>query len=1383
MAKGGIELATEWVTILPETAELTKRLKNFKPEPIRIPVSIVSGSGTQSPQKQGAAVGKAVDKGVVSATKHTGEKIGQNIAPEQKPVQQAAQKAGKTIQDEVVKGSREAGKKAGAAVAEEIEKQKGRVAAASQKLADARRAEENIGSRIRSSEQKIQQARDNTAKKAEAIANEEQNVARLRAASGEDTANKIAAAERRIQTMRDQQANQLVRLSNMEEAHGRLLNTQATTAGRAQKAANGLAAEEAALASAIAAQNAPMQENADNAKRSGGAFGKMSAALVPLGKQLLVTSGLFTGAMGVGGAISYTFKTGNEFVDTMNRMQGITNANAQEMEALNQKARDLGRDFGLPATSANDAATAMLELTKAGFSVQQAMDAARGSLQLSAAAGVSAAEAAKITGTTLNAFQLDAKESARVTDILANAANIFPGEMQDFAYSLSQGGAVAKSFGINIEDTTTALGLLARAGIKSSDAGTLIKTMLLSLTDQGKPAQAAIHELGLELYDQEGKFRGLEYVYKRLTEASKEMTQEQYQAATQTLFGTDAARFAGLAAGAAAEEWDNFRSRITEVGTAAKVADARMQGLPGAIERMKNAVQSIALTIYDYVKEPVTAVVNAIAAMILKFDDWLNGPIKEWLGNHKEELMGIATVLGTYVGVITAIKVATAAWSAVQWVLNAALTANPVGVAIAAIAALVAGVIYAYKHFDWFKNAVDGVWNWIKSVWPTVLGVFKAVWDGIATGIKWLARNVWGPEWRFIKGAWEVVWFALKVGFKLFKLGLSAIGDTAVMLWQNYMKPAFHGIAAAGKFMWDLLKAAWEGIKMSISAVWDWLQPVIQPMKDFFQSVGDVGKAAGEAIKSAWSGLWEVLKLPLHGLGSLLAGIPESVLGIEVPFVADLHNWGKSLQALKTGGVIKGPGTGTSDSILGINASGIPVARVSNGEGVVPADALTTPLGKMLFGALLNLPGLATGGVIGQFMAQVTGTPYAMGGFGPNGFDCSGLVSAMVNVAMGRKWNQGPPGGSARTSTAGEADWLLSQGFVAGMGGPGLFRVSFKNGGPGGGHTAGTLPDGTNFESTTPGGVRFGSGAAGAGDSQFDQHFFLPRGPQLGMRGQPGSIGANFMGAGSGAFGPSGIYGGGAGNATDNKRVREAQDRLEDRTRQLEVAKKRLEEYLEKQRAGKNVKGSTIDAARNQVEKFTRERDEAEADLATAQQNAISGRGSSKRGSGGSSSGTGQQDWSDVGKMIFSGFLESFGLDGSVFTNLFQTPNFKSAMAGVNFMGGLLGAVFGGGDDGSGGWTGGGGSDTSGGLGNLLGGMSDVGGGLIAGVGDIIGVDLASNGGAGDSMGGTVGNGPQINQDFSGSQFGYSKDEFNQYRDGKQQSIARRYPNLAAGGA
>jgi TP901 family phage tail tape measure protein len=1500
----GIELATEWVTLLPETATLVKELKKFKPPPITVDLEV---------GKDARKAAQTIDKTLTKETKKTGEKVSQNIVPESDEVKKQAQKAGQTISREVLKPiqkvqndidraiapkadgkvksaaqrvgqairkavtdeAEKAGEESGNKIARGLERAKGQVAKAERSLADARLSAGNIESRIRQQEERIEQLRQATARGLKSVAAEEKSYQEMRANSTQHTADQIAAQERRMQAAQQAQSSRMVRLNAAEESQGRLMNSRQQAANRTAGAVENLGMREAALATALSMQNDPLDESNRGMKTGGVAAGGMLASLVPLGKQLLVTSGLFTGALGLGGAITYTLKTGNEFVDMMNRIQGITGATGDQLAAINAKARDLGRDFTLPATSANDAASAMLELTKAGFSVQQAMDAAKGSLQLSAAAGISAADAATITGTSLNAFGLQATDAAKVTDLLANAANLFPGEMSDFGYSLSQAGAVAKSFDINIEDTTTALGFLAKAGIKSSDAGTLIKTMLLSLTDQGKPAQAAIKELGLELYDQQGKFKGIEYVYKRLTEASKEMTKEQYQAATGTLFGTDAARFAGVAAGASAEEWDKMRAAMDRTGTAADVAAARLQGLPGAMEKLKNAGQSLALTIYDAVAKPLSDIVTWIAKVVLAFDDWLNSGFIQWIKDYKEELIGVGIVLGTYVSVLAAIKIATAAWTAVQWLLNAALDANPIGLAVIAIAALVAGVIYAYKHFEGFRNVVDTVgralkdawekswptikvalaaigegimwlwhnvlvplgnflkdnfpkylqfvgfmwqnvwlpvlktvgaalqwlWNsvlvpahqWLVAHWPEIKIAFAAAWEGIKqifdtwkTTVLFIWNNVLKPWFSWLQAEWKVVWFAIQVGWEIGKQVFHDIAAVVTWLWKNVWSPAWDAIVAVVKTAWTIVQQALEGWKIAlhvigdaatwlwhtifepvwegIKAGWDTLMKFLQPIFDIFKSgmegIGTVASKIADGIRSAWSGLVDVFKAPLHALGSFLASIPGEIFGVEVPFISGIHDWGTKLQGLRTGGVIQGPGTGTSDSILGVNSRMVPTVRVSNGEGVVPADVMSTPLGQMIFSLLLSgVPGLKTGGRIGEFMSQADNARYQLGAFSLGAFDCSGLVSAMVNVSMGRAWNEGPPGGSPRTATGGEAAWLESQGFQKGSGGSDTLRVGFKNGGEGGGHTAGTLPDGTNFESTT-GGVVFGSGASGAAD--FPIQYFLPRnGPDDPSMGSTPA---------SGAFSLGGVYGGGAGSSSggsgsSTKKVREAQDRVTDRTNQLALAQQRLDEFLTKQAAGETVKDSTIASARNQVSKFQRELDESKADLEEAK----SSTGKAGKSADKSSSDT---QWGDVGKMIFSGFLESFGLDGSVFTNLLDTPNVKSGMALLNFGLGLLAPQD------STNTTSDGGIDL--GLGGSDGGAGALSAGadILAGIGEQAGVNMSPPAAADAAMAGGT---PPAVFDMSGSQFGYSKDEIIGQADEKTASVSRRYPQIGPG--
>ncbi|MFI5778141.1 phage tail tape measure protein [Nocardia sp. NPDC051570] len=140
-----------------------------------------------------------------------------------------------------------------------------------------------------------------------------------------------------------------------------------------------------------------------------------------------------------------------------------------------------------------------------------------------------------------------------------------------------------------------------------------------------------------------------------------------------------------------------------------------------------------------------------------------------------------------------------------------------------------------------------------------------------------------------------------------------------------------------------------------------------------------------------------------------------------------------------------------------------------------------------------------TVGTVGQnglagataYANTMAGTPYALGGFGPDGIDCSGLVSAVVNKAMGRYAYD------SRMSTGSEGAWLTNLGAQLGKGAAGTLRLGWTTQGAAGGHTAGTFPDGTNFESNGNQGVVIG-GKVGADDPMFTDHAFFPLGGDAG---------------------------------------------------------------------------------------------------------------------------------------------------------------------------------------------------------------------------------------------------------------------------------------------
>ena len=344
------------------------------------------------------------------------------------------------------------------------------------------------------------------------------------------------------------------------------------------------------------------------------------------------------------------------------------------MARAGDMAKQLGQDASLPAVSVNDAAAAMTELAKGGLTLQESMTASKGTLQLATAAGVSAQQAATIQADSLNTFQLGADQANRVADLLANAANASSGEITDFAQGLAQAGSVAAGFGVPIEDTVTSLAMFAKMGVKGSDAGTMLKTSLQAITDGGEPAQAAIKELGLELYDANEEFVGYPEMIKQVAAASERMSDKQFQAATATLFGSDAMRASMIAANGGADAFDALAAEVQRVGGAAEVSAAKTKGLPGAWERVKGALEGVQLQAYDLVDGPLAGLADTVTAGLNSLGNAGDSSTFQKIADAVKEaapgLGDIAVSLGKAAGTIGG-----AAWGVFTTALEAAAAA------------------------------------------------------------------------------------------------------------------------------------------------------------------------------------------------------------------------------------------------------------------------------------------------------------------------------------------------------------------------------------------------------------------------------------------------------------------------------------------------------------------------------------------------------------------------------------------------------------------------------------------------------------------------------------------------------------------------------------
>lgn len=339
------------------------------------------------------------------------------------------------------------------------------------------------------------------------------------------------------------------------------------------------------------------------------------ASSIGKGLGLAVAAGTAIAAVGIKNVITL----GNDYTANLNEMQAVSGATADQMAKVGQVAKALGSDMTLPATSAADAAAAMVELTKGGLSVAEAMDAAKGTLQLAAAAQVDGATAAEIQSSALNAFGLSAGQAGKVADVLANTANAAAGSIVDIGNSMKYVAPVAAALKVPIEDTASAIGLLANQGVKGEQAGTSLRGILASLASPSAAAAEGLKTLGVEAFDAQGKFIGLRAFTDQLAQAKGRLTDAEFAAAASTAFGNEGLTAANALAAEGAAGFDSMATAVSRVGGAADVAAARTKGLGGAWEGFKSQLETAGIGVYEVIAPPLERATRLASEFVADF--------------------------------------------------------------------------------------------------------------------------------------------------------------------------------------------------------------------------------------------------------------------------------------------------------------------------------------------------------------------------------------------------------------------------------------------------------------------------------------------------------------------------------------------------------------------------------------------------------------------------------------------------------------------------------------------------------------------------------------------------------------------------------------------
>ncbi|PLS25976.1 phage tail tape measure protein, partial [Bifidobacterium parmae] len=310
----------------------------------------------------------------------------------------------------------------------------------------------------------------------------------------------------------------------------------------------------------------------------------------------------------------------------MSTVQANTGASAGEMDKLRQAAIDAGANT---VYSASEAADAINELGKAGMSTSDILSGGlSGALNLAASDGMQVSEAAELMSSAMTQFNLAGKDAGAVADALAAGAGKAQGSARDLGYALQQSGMVANSFGIGMQETVGTLTAFANAGMVGSDAGTSLKTMLLSLANPSEKAKNLMQELGINAYDAQGNFVGLANLAGQLQSKMGGLTQEQRNQALATIFGSDAIRAANVLYKEGASGVQKWTKEVSQSGFAAEQAAAKNDNLKGDIENLTGSLESMLITIGSGANGPLRTLVQGVDSAVDAFSG-LPAPVQQ----------------------------------------------------------------------------------------------------------------------------------------------------------------------------------------------------------------------------------------------------------------------------------------------------------------------------------------------------------------------------------------------------------------------------------------------------------------------------------------------------------------------------------------------------------------------------------------------------------------------------------------------------------------------------------------------------------------------------------------------------------------------------------
>lgn len=615
----------------------------------------------------------------------------------------------------------------------------------------------------------------------------------------------------------------------------------------------------------------------------------------------------------IGGVGVAAVKTAADFDSAMSQVAAVSSATGKDFDALRNKAREMGAKTKFSAT---EAAEAMNYMAMAGWKTEDMLDGIEGVMNLAAASGEDLATTSDIVTDALTAFGLSAKDSGHFADILAAASSNANTNVSMMGETFKYCAPIAGALGFSAEDTAEAIGLMANAGIKSSQAGTALRTIMNNLAGDVKISGKAIGDVTIATTNADGSMRDLSDILSDCRSAFRNLTESEKAQAAESLVGKNAMSGFLALMNAGQGDIDKLSSAIDNCdGSAEKMATTMQDNLAGQLTILKSQLQELAISFGDILMPAIRSIVSKLQGFV----DKLNGMDE----GTKRTIVTIAllvasigpllVIIGTAIskiGVamqgfvklangISKLKVAVQGGTGVLGKLGAALggISAPVLAVVAVIAVLVAAFVHLWKTNEGFRDAIIGTWNRIKDTisgfcqgivdrlnalgfqFTDIVDVLKTVWDGFCQVLAPIFEGVFNNIANILStvtgvitgildvfigiftGNWSQAWTGVKEIFSSIWNGISSFFTNILNVIKGVADVVLGWFGTSWNEVWTNIKTffegIWNGIATFFTTIWETLKNVVTVG---IMAIGSILSAAFDIITLPFRLIWENCK-------------------------------------------------------------------------------------------------------------------------------------------------------------------------------------------------------------------------------------------------------------------------------------------------------------------------------------------------------------------------------------------------------------------------------------------------------------------------------------------------------------------------------------------